>query len=91
VTEDARFQQVTCSGCGRSYVCSPVDDYYNSTNLEDGVCERCLLGGKTGAKKPEPKITPLLKSALDGGAIRLSAELAEEMGVDLQGNPKEEK
>lgn len=40
---DARWQMVTCSGCGRRYQCTPTSDYYNATNDHDGVCEACLL------------------------------------------------
>lgn len=50
---DARMQQVKCSGCSREYQCTPTDDYYNNTTLEDGVCERCLL---TGAGFSDPDI-----------------------------------
>jgi hypothetical protein len=39
----AGWQMVTCSGCGRKYRCTPMDDYYNNTTFEDGVCEKCLL------------------------------------------------
>lgn len=41
---DARWQQVTCVKCGRTYQCTPRDDYYNSTTADDGVCTRCLIG-----------------------------------------------
>jgi NMD protein affecting ribosome stability and mRNA decay len=37
------FQMVTCCKCGKHYQCTPHNDYYNSTNLSDGVCESCLL------------------------------------------------
>lgn len=40
---DAFWQMVKCSGCGREYRCTPMDDYYNNTTLSDGVCEQCLL------------------------------------------------
>ena len=41
---DALRQQVTCAECGRTYQCTPRDDYYNSTTATDGVCTRCLIG-----------------------------------------------
>ena len=37
-------QLVTCKECGRRYVCTPKDDYYNATTPENGVCEPCLIG-----------------------------------------------
>lgn len=40
---DARMQMVTCASCKRTYRCTPTDDYYNNTTLDDGVCEPCLL------------------------------------------------
>jgi len=40
---DARWRQVTCSDCGRTYQCTPQDDYYNSTTAGDGVCLSCLV------------------------------------------------
>lgn len=39
-----QYAEVKCRGCGKEYVCTPQDDYYN---YEDGpgtgVCFRCLL------------------------------------------------
>jgi hypothetical protein len=43
MTGSAAWQIVTCSGCGRRYRCTPVDDYYNATTPSDGVCQSCLL------------------------------------------------
>lgn len=43
---DQRWQQVKCRDCGREFQCTPWDDYYNATSAEDGVCERCLIGGR---------------------------------------------
>jgi len=83
----AAWEMVTCSACGKHYQCTPSSDYYNNTTLEDGVCEQCLLAGHKGAKKPTAQMTPLLKAFLDAGYAFLSAELAEEMGVDRKGNP----
>ena len=39
-----QYKRVTCRTCGRSYVCTPADDYYGATTLTDGQCERCLIG-----------------------------------------------
>ena len=50
---DAAYQKVTCSGCGKKYVCTPDEDYYNSTTLDDGVCWDCLL--EQGGLKPQPE------------------------------------
>lgn len=41
--EDVGYQKVTCKDCGRSYTCTPFDDYYGFTTTTDGVCERCLI------------------------------------------------
>jgi hypothetical protein len=41
---NAAWQQVTCSSCGRTYRCTPADDYYGNTTATDGVCEKCLIG-----------------------------------------------
>lgn len=38
------WQQVTCSTCGRTYQCTPWDDFYESDGHEGGRCESCLLG-----------------------------------------------
>lgn len=35
-------QKVTCRGCGRTYRCTPAEDYYNATTSTDGQCEACL-------------------------------------------------
>lgn len=35
--------RVKCKSCGRVYVCSPLDDYYNHTNNTNGVCSQCLI------------------------------------------------
>jgi hypothetical protein len=42
---DARRQWVKCERCKREYQCTPSDDYYDNTSLDDGVCEACLLLG----------------------------------------------
>jgi hypothetical protein len=38
------LQQVTCDRCGRTFQCTPVDDFYCSAD-GDHCCEQCLLGG----------------------------------------------
>lgn len=40
---DCRYQDVTCRRCARSYVCTPLDDYYESTTATDGECFDCLI------------------------------------------------
>jgi hypothetical protein len=39
-----QWQTVTCNPCGRTYQCTPWDDYYPNSN--GGCCESCLLGGR---------------------------------------------
>lgn len=43
---DARWQEVTCSRCKRTYQCTPEDDYYGppggrAAGPGDGVCFMC--------------------------------------------------
>jgi hypothetical protein len=38
------YQEVTCDRCGRTYICSPSDDFYETAE-GDHCCEQCLLGG----------------------------------------------
>jgi hypothetical protein len=44
-----QWRQVTCRRCGRSYQCTPEDDYYGTDasipfpGPEGGVCFACLL------------------------------------------------
>jgi hypothetical protein len=45
------WQQVTCCKCGRTYTCTPEDDYYNAESVTSGVCFRCLLSA--GGMNPE--------------------------------------
>jgi ribosomal protein S27AE len=40
---DATYQMVTCKECSKHYQCTPANDYYNNTTLEDGICETCML------------------------------------------------
>lgn len=60
---DARWQKVTCSGCGRTYTCTPEDDYYDAESATSGVCFGCLLiaGGMN------PETTPVQVIDLAGG------------------------
>jgi len=51
---DARWQMVKCSGCGKEYRCTPSQDYFNNTTLEDGVCWDCLLAPTNMEGQPEP-------------------------------------
>lgn len=39
------YQQVTCGRCGRTYQCTPWDDYYCAAE-GDHCCEACLVGGR---------------------------------------------
>ncbi len=56
---DLAYENVTCRKCGRQYVCTPQDDYYNAKTPTDGLCEKCLLesGGLGGA--------PLVEVSMD--------------------------
>ena len=40
------WKTVSCSKCGKTYQCTPEEDYYNSTNATNGVCEKCLVEGQ---------------------------------------------
>lgn len=46
---DARWQQVTCSDCKRTYTCTPEEDYFGlpgedrPESTTSGVCFSCLL------------------------------------------------
>lgn len=41
---DNAGKKVTCDRCGRTYVCSPSDDYYCTPDGRHS-CESCLIGG----------------------------------------------
>lgn len=53
---DAGGQPVTCRKCGRSWACTPEDDYYKAESATSGVCLKCLLaeGGL------DPEATPVV-------------------------------
>jgi hypothetical protein len=51
---DLGYQDVKCSGCGKEYVCTPNEDYYNATDANDGVCWDCLLEQKGMNPQAEP-------------------------------------
>lgn len=51
---DARWQMVTCARCGRHYRCTPEQDYFESTTLDDGLCWDCLMVTKNLPPEPEP-------------------------------------
>lgn len=65
---DARWQQVSCSSCGRTYTCTPEDDYFGLPgeglpgSATSGVCFGCML--KAGGMDPQK--TPVLVIDLDG-------------------------
>jgi len=69
MTFDARWQQVTCRDCKRTYTCTPEEDYFGGPDgvLPDspvsGRCFACLL--KTGGLDPET--TPVRVIAVGGG------------------------
>jgi hypothetical protein len=54
---DARWQQVTCRACKRTYTCTPEDDYNGlpgegvPQSATSGVCFACML--KAGGLDPE--------------------------------------
>lgn len=61
-------KQVTCDRCGRSYVCSPWDDYYCATD-GDHCCESCLVGGvKVAYIDPEAPLSGPIFREPAGGA-----------------------
>lgn len=49
---------MTCQMCARSYICSPLDDHYNSTTNNDGLCFSCLLA-QAEAPESVPVVTVL--------------------------------
>ena len=51
---DARWQQVKCAGCGKEYQCTPSQDYFESTTLEDGFCWDCFMKNQDMPPQPEP-------------------------------------
>lgn len=42
---NAAWQMVTCRECKAHYKCTPMNDYYNATSADDGLCETCLVTG----------------------------------------------
>jgi hypothetical protein len=50
MTPSFPWQEVACRACGRTYTCTPEDDYYDADTPTSGVCLSCLL--KEGARKP---------------------------------------
>jgi hypothetical protein len=55
-------QEVACRACGRTYTCTPEDDYYDADTPVSGVCLSCLLteGGL------DPDTTPVKVIDLTG-------------------------
>jgi hypothetical protein len=57
VTFDARWQEVTCRKCKRTYTCTPEDDYYGEPeggrpeSATSGRCFACML--TAGGMNPE--------------------------------------
>lgn len=54
---DCRYQMVTCSRCGRTYRCTPLDDFIDPAPdlgwTQGSVCEACLwaLAGLRGVRR----------------------------------------
>lgn len=54
---DARYQQVTCKDCKRTYTCTPESDYFGGPDgalpesATSGRCFACLL--RAGGMDPE--------------------------------------
>lgn len=49
---NAAYQEVSCADCGKTYQCTPAQDYYHKPDqpretrtLTNGYCETCLLMG----------------------------------------------
>ncbi len=51
---DCRWRWVTCADCGVHYQCTPEQDYFESTTLEDGLCWGCLMKATGMRPQPEP-------------------------------------
>jgi hypothetical protein len=56
LNESVQWQRVTCRDCKRTYQCTPEDDYYGATTVDDGQCFGCLLI----ANGMQPDTTPVL-------------------------------
>lgn len=62
------WQEVTCRECGRTYTCTPEDDYYGEPgrggpeSATSGVCFSCSL--RRGGMDPE--VTPVQVINLTG-------------------------
>ena len=53
---------VTCRGCQRSYVPTPLDDYYNATTVTDGLCFACLIAEKAPDLVDKPHLVVFVPS-----------------------------
>lgn len=51
---DCRFKDVRCAECGKEYLCTPDEDYYEATTLEDGLCWDCFLASVEMPPQREP-------------------------------------
>ena len=60
------YKQVTCDRCGRTYTCSPSDDYYCNFPEGDHSCEACLLADMGVSEMTV--MTAAEAAALAGGA-----------------------
>jgi hypothetical protein len=72
---DLRHAEVRCRECGKEYVCTPDQDYFNATNNTDGLCWNCLMEESNMKAQPEPEV---VKAIVDDTVI----------GVKLIGGPK---
>lgn len=74
----AAWQEVTCRTCGRTYTCTPEDDYFGlpgeglPKDAASGVCFACML--KAGGMNPET--TPVQVINLTGNGTSDPRELA---------------
>lgn len=67
-TFDAAWQQVTCRDCGRTYICTPEDDYLGAPGEglpKDATSGRCF-GCALRAGGLDPETTPVLVVDLTG-------------------------
>lgn len=82
--QSAAWQQVTCKGCGRSYQCTPAEDYYQPAGqdepagLDNGVCFACLIAGAglPAQAEPLPAIVQAGLAALERAILGAADELA---------------
>jgi hypothetical protein len=74
---DLRHAEVRCRECGKEYVCTPDQDYFNATNNTDGLCWDCLMAEQGLKAQPEPEVVSVPVPSVD-----------EVIGIKLIGGPK---